>query len=295
MSSADLDSACAAAQSPAPPEGDPFSPQAVAPSPGASTAADSSFTAVNVDTTTPDTAHSLSLDGSHPSDRAFTWKITQKISERSVSLTQQDVDMGCGSPMAVGKFLCCLADGPTQTAFMRVYYQIPIIGTEDADVTTLAEQVQPPEVCGEHEAFKLLTRRGCSSVPRFYGYCERKQGESDLVPGGYIKFIVWEKVPGESLTREYFWSLDPTAREEIRVRFRAAYEDVLRCGVKPQMCGISKIIYCKKSGNIRISGFRRGWPILDKLEWSDTRYVEYGLARPHDDRDWASHPEKWEY
>ena len=61
-------------------------------------------------------------------------------------------------------------------------------------------------------------------MPRFYGYCERKQGESDLVQGGYIKFVVWEKVPGESLTREYFWSLDPTAREEIRVRFRAAYE-----------------------------------------------------------------------
>jgi hypothetical protein len=45
----------------------------------------------------------------------------------------------------------------------------------------------------------------------------------------------------------------------------------------------------------RISGFQRGWPILDKLEWSDTLYVAYDLAKPpEDDLDWSQHPKIWE-
>jgi hypothetical protein len=154
------------------------------------------------------------------------WIITEKLSERAVHLAQDDVDMGVGSPMTVGKFLCHLEEDPTQIAFMRIYYQIPITGTEDADLATLAQQIQPPEVCGELEAFRQLMSQGCSSVPRFLGYCEKTQGEHDLVPGGYVKYLVWEKVPGDSLTEEFFWSLDPLVREDIRAKFRVAYESV---------------------------------------------------------------------
>lgn len=111
---------------------------------------------------------------------------------------------------------------------MRIYYQIPVSGTEDADLglATLAQQIQQPheEVCGELETFRLLMSQGCTSVPRFLGYCQQAQGEHDLVPGGYVKYIVWEKVPGEPLTEEYFWSLDPLVREDIRAKFRVAFE-----------------------------------------------------------------------
>lgn len=126
--------------------------------------------------------------------------------------------------MTVGKYLCCLEEDPPQIAFMRIYYQIPITGTEDADLATLTQQIQPPEVCGELEAFKLLMSQGCSSIPRFLGYCERQQGENELVPGGYAKYLVWEKVPGDSLTVEYYWTLDPFTRKDIREKFRAAFE-----------------------------------------------------------------------
>ncbi|KAJ5188270.1 hypothetical protein N7472_007284 [Penicillium cf. griseofulvum] len=206
----------------------------------------------------------------------------------------EDVEMGVGSPITVGKFLCHLEEDPTQIAFMRIYYQIPITGTEDANLATLAQQIQPYEVCGELEAFRLLMSQGCSSVPRFLGYYEKKQEEHDLVPGGYIKYLVWEKVPGEPLTEEFFWSLDPLVRENIRAQFRIAFEEILRCGVKPQESRISKIIYDQSTGKVRISGFRRGWPIREKLQWSDTRYIAYMLAKRPDKRDWRSRPEEWE-
>lgn len=129
--------------------------------------------------------------------------------------------------MTVGKFLCHLEEDPTQIAFMRIYYQIPVTGTEDADLATLAQQLRPPEVCGEREAFKLLMSQGCTVVPRMLGYSEKTQAENDLVPGGYIKYLVWERIPGESLTEEFFWSLDRPKRDDIRAKFRVAYESVM--------------------------------------------------------------------
>ncbi|KAJ5135253.1 uncharacterized protein N7515_004531 [Penicillium bovifimosum] len=202
--------------------------------------------------------------GASPSVIGRSLIITEKLSESAVHPSQPEVDMGVGSPMT-----------------------IPITGTEDADLATLTQQIQPPEVCGELEAYKVLMSQYCSSVPRFLGYYEKTQGEHDLVPGGYVKYLVWEKVPGEPFTVKSFWSLGPLVRADIRAKFRTAFEDMLRCGVKPQESRISKIIYDQSTGNV-------SWPILDELQWSDTRYVAYMLANPLDERDWRSHPEKWQ-
>ncbi|GFF47753.1 hypothetical protein IFM51744_06649 [Aspergillus udagawae] len=202
--------------------------------------------------------------------------------------------MGRGSAKTVGKFLCHLAEDPNQIAFMRIYQQIPITGTEDADHDTLARQAVPPGVCGELESFKLLQSGRCSAVPRFFGHAESTQGDNGLVPGGYIRYLVWEKVPGEPLTKEFFWALDDNARKDIRLKFRAAYEQLLACGVAPGQSRISKIIFDQSTGNLHISGFRRGWPIISRLEWSEARYAEFGLAKPNRERDWYLHPEKWQ-
>jgi hypothetical protein len=153
-----------------------------------------------------------------------TWVITKKLSERAVPMTDHDVKMGRGSARTVGKFLCHLIGDPNQMAFMRIYQQIPLSGTEDANRDTLARQAVPPEVCGELECFKLFQYGRCDVVPRFLGHAESTQGDHDLLPGGYIRYVVWEKVPGEPLTEEFFWGLDDTARKEIRSKFRAAYE-----------------------------------------------------------------------
>ncbi|KKK13935.1 hypothetical protein AOCH_005850 [Aspergillus ochraceoroseus] len=187
------------------------SPPAASPPPASLTTASSA------------TAPTTSFSGSPTPGIARSWIITEKLGERAVHLAQDDVDMGVGTPMTVGKFLCHLEEDPGQIAFMRIYYQIPTTGTEDADLATLAQQIQPPE-----------------------------QEEHDLVPGGYIKYLVWEKVPGLPLTEEFFWSLDPLVREDIRAKFRAAYEEMLRCGVKPQLSRISKIIYDQSTGTVSV-------------------------------------------
>ncbi|KAJ5135633.1 uncharacterized protein N7515_004911 [Penicillium bovifimosum] len=124
------------------------------------------------------------------------WVITKKLIERAAPMTDHDVKMGRGSAKTVGKFLCHAAEDPSQEAFMRIYQQIPLTGTEDADHDTLARQAVAPGVCGEFEAFKRLQSAGCGAVPRFLGHAESTQGDNDLLPGGYIRYLVWEKVPG---------------------------------------------------------------------------------------------------
>lgn len=42
-----------------------------------------------------------------------------------------------------------------------------------------------------------------------------------------------------------------------------------------------------------ISGFRQHWPITGGFEWSDAKYVEFGLADPGKETDWYLHPENW--
>ncbi|CEJ60161.1 hypothetical protein PMG11_08746 [Penicillium brasilianum] len=263
-------------------------------SPPAASPTTNSLAPASLTTASSVTTPTISFSYSLPLRIKRSWNITEKLGETALHLSQDEVDMGIGPPQTVGKFLCHLEDDPTQIALMRIYYQIPITGTEDANLDTLAQQIQPNQVCGELEAFRQLMSQGCSSVPRLLGYCKRTQGEHELVPGGFAKYLVWEKVPGEPLTEESFWSLDTRVREDIRAKFRVAFEEMLRCGVKPQQPGISKIIYDQPTGNVRISRLRRGWPIREKLEWRDTFYVTYTLAKRPDERDWRSHPDKWE-
>ncbi|GLI77910.1 hypothetical protein PoHVEF18_006207 [Penicillium ochrochloron] len=217
-------------------------PPAISPSAGSPTAASppashttTSRTTISHMTSHPTTASTataattatttiFSASGSPLPGICCTWIITEKHSERAAYRTRQQVERGTGTPKTVGLFLCHLEDDPAQLAFMRVYHQIPITGTEYATPATRAQQVGPDEILGEREALKLLRRQGCSAVPRFLGYNEKIQEGRDLVPGGYVKYLVWEKVPGESLTEEFFWSLDRPKRDDIRARFRVAYE-----------------------------------------------------------------------
>ncbi|KAJ5912150.1 uncharacterized protein N7473_001453 [Penicillium subrubescens] len=230
-----------------------------------------------------------------PPASGSSWIVTEKLYEQAVYLTKENFDNGVGLPLTAGLFLCHLEEDPAQIAFMRIYYQIPVTGTED-DLAKLAQQVIEPKVCSEREAFKQLMAQDCTAVPHYLGY----QEPHDLVPGGYIDYLVWEKVPGESLTEEFFWSLDGQTRDDIRAKFRAAFEDIMRCGVESYPPRISKVIYDQSTGDVstdkssRISGFRQGWPVIDELKWSDDLYVLYGLAMsPKEQWGWYDHPKNW--
>lgn len=128
----------------------------------------------------------------------------------------------------MAKFLCYRKDYLTQKlAFMRIHRQIPTIGTEYTKPKTRALQAIPIYIPTGLKAFQRLKSMACNVTSALLGYKEAQQGNDDAVPGGFSVCIVWDKVPGESLSDEYFWSLDRDARDDIRREFRRVNEFVI--------------------------------------------------------------------
>jgi hypothetical protein len=148
-----------------------------------------------------------------------TWAIDKKLSERSQPMTQQDFTDGLGLPFAAAKFLCHRKENPSKKAFMRIYLQIPVIGTQYQSPRIRRKQAAEPQPHVELTTLKALKKPECDVVPDLLSYQERKQGEDSIVPGGYITYVVWDKVPGEPLSEEEFWELDLKSRQTIRDKF----------------------------------------------------------------------------
>jgi hypothetical protein len=154
-----------------------------------------------------------------------TWIITEKLKEVSLFINRLDIDGGLKPGFAAGKFVCYLKDDATkEPAFMRIYYQIPTSGTEWSPSKDRAAQAVPPIELTELTAFQSLMKQACPVVPRLLGYQEGKQLDDGITPGGFATTIVWEKVPGVSLSQEFFWNLDKNQRDDIRSESRRVYE-----------------------------------------------------------------------
>ncbi|KAJ5808907.1 hypothetical protein N7474_010176 [Penicillium riverlandense] len=165
-----------------------------------------------------------------------------------------------------------------QLAYMRIYKQIPLDGTRLDNQSVRQSQAHGPRKHVELEAFKGLTETGRTATPKLLGYRIGTQDADDLVPGGYIIFLVWEKVQGEPLDEEYFWSFPYNKRRLIRDNFKKAFEEVLSSGYKPVLSSSSKIILNKDTSDVKISGFSQAARIDTDTKWKDNYFVIFSLV-----------------
>lgn len=114
-------------------------------------------------------------------------------------MSQQDVTSGLGPAYVTEKFLCHPVGSSNTLAFMRVYKQVPIAGTEFKKTSIRATQAVKSFEPTELTTLKSLQEKGCDVIPRLLGYQCDQQDEDDIVPGGFITYVIWEKVQGESL------------------------------------------------------------------------------------------------
>jgi hypothetical protein len=153
-----------------------------------------------------------------------TWVITQHLEETALQAYKEEVELH-GPTLTKAKFLCYRKDDMTQKpAFMRIHRQIPYIDTEHSKPEVRALQAVPKYLPLELKAFQKLASMACNVTPALLGYKETQQDNDGLVPGGFSVCIVWDKVPGESLSDKYFWSQDRDARDIIRQEFRRVNE-----------------------------------------------------------------------
>lgn len=155
---------------------------------------------------------------------AQTWVIAEKLGEDPCRLDHKDVSDGIGISYTLAKFLCYPA-GPgneTKLAFMRIYQQVPIAGTEFKPSLRASQAVEEPEN-GELATLKFFLIHECEVVPKLLGYQKSKQKEDDMVLGGFVTYIIWEKVPGDSFDHLEFWLRPFNEREAIRDKLRRVF------------------------------------------------------------------------
>jgi hypothetical protein len=71
-------------------------------------------------------------------------------------------------------------------------------------------------------ALTTLHKHNSHSCLKLYDYKKSKQDDSGFVPEGYILYLVVQKYPGVSLTKDLFWQLSLRERDAIRQALKAA-------------------------------------------------------------------------
>ncbi|KAJ5487644.1 hypothetical protein N7530_001944 [Penicillium desertorum] len=184
------------------------------------------------------------------------WAIVSKLQERTNILGQRDVNNGLGPAYVTEKFLCYPIGSSNTLAFMRVYKQVPIAGTEFKKASIRATQSSP-----------MSLQSSPPSSPS-----KRKAAMLFL---GSLDISVTNKT---KTIPSLFWGYSFSEREEIRLKFREVYKKVKACGYC--LCpGIKKIIYHRPTQMIYLSGFSSPFRTED-TQWSDRIYCSCSLVRP---------------
>ncbi|KAJ5423906.1 hypothetical protein N7491_009122 [Penicillium cf. griseofulvum] len=190
-----------------------------------------------------------------------TWEIVEKIEEKIVTQFEQRFIDGGGPAYVAGKFLCRPSGAQGALAFLLRAAQA-------------SGPFEPPEL----EALKHFKQQGCKVVPELLGCQFGKQDKEDIIPGGFVTYVIWKKVPGEPLDFTRFWNCTFSERQNIRVKFRQVFEMLLPFDYQVWVPSCNKIIYEWSTGVMHISGFEDATKrFIDKV-WRDTLYVTHDLV-----------------
>lgn len=74
----------------------------------------------------------------------------------------------------------------------------------------------------EIDALRCLTQAGCSSSPALLGWKRETQSNTDWVPGGYIEYILMERMPGVR-PPPYWQPMAQEERDRLLKAFKEAY------------------------------------------------------------------------
>lgn len=122
---------------------------------------------------------------------------------------------------------------------------------------------------------------GSDAVPDLLGYGQGTQEADDIVTGGHITYVIWDKVPGDSLTQGagivahgisfVTCSVMPTSKPLCSILLalpsttNSLSRKPLHCGFEPSLIRPSKIIYDESSGNMYGDATQCYWGSTDKI------------------------------
>ncbi|PLB46526.1 hypothetical protein P170DRAFT_427840 [Aspergillus steynii IBT 23096] len=174
------------------------------------------------------------------------WTLTEKLGERHSQLIPEDViEYPSLRGAAYGTFLAKSAENVNQEAVIRIIMQIPHAGAEiasSAERARYAVQTIPKRAQDMVDALTLLDGAQCRCAPRLMGVVERAQGDTDPVPGGFLTYLLLEKLPGKKMG-PWFWDLDRDERDKMRAYLKDAWIECTRTSQYRPLSSPSKMFW----------------------------------------------------
>ena len=160
------------------------------------------------------------------------WKVLERLKQDHF---QADRKSGTTTvSYASLKLRCVRILGDQHSTFeslMRVYMQIPRLGTENEDPVSRKAQANMKFRPAELDAYIDLSRDSTVTkfIPKLLGERLLAQDASGFVPGGFIVIFVFEKVPGLPLRDKMgntsaFWTSPRRDRSKIRIAFEETFK-----------------------------------------------------------------------
>ncbi|GAB1205314.1 hypothetical protein BDV32DRAFT_118848 [Aspergillus pseudonomiae] len=205
------------------------------------------------------------------------WRIVRKVHEREIVHTEWEGQRLDFRAEGRGVFLCTNADG--KEAVVKVRFQIPFMGTYSSSSEERAKQARHDmgeKTLFEIDALRCLTQAGCSSSPALLGWTRETQSNTDWVPGGYIEYILMERVPGVR-PPAYWHPMDQEERDRLLKAFKEAYIECMACGRVHLDEGERNLIWDNRAGKCYIVDWEDALETTPKDSWHDRKYKQYLL------------------
>ncbi|KAK2812929.1 hypothetical protein FQN50_000950 [Emmonsiellopsis sp. PD_5] len=209
------------------------------------------------------------------------WELGEKLSEKARFVPELITGTGLPEADAQAVYHCKQIKGPSvgMDAIAKVRMQVPPEYPASLNPLVrreLALRDPPCWTTDELQTLRDLNQKGCKVTPKLLNVERSLQDWDHMpVPGGYMIFIVMEKVPGVPLVD--FWDYDFPKREMIRAAFRSA----LIYHARPLDTHLGNVMYDEKENKCWFVDYEDVYVMEDKKPkvFSDNNYFLWGLAR----------------
>ncbi|KAL3492840.1 hypothetical protein BJX62DRAFT_235782 [Aspergillus germanicus] len=191
------------------------------------------------------------------SDSISAWILESVIGDKNNQLSayeyHEDEILQESLSGAYGTFFCHNKHKPRDNAVMKVIMQVSHAGSEYA-IRAERERQASKELSTfgylEIEPLETLTKNNCPSTPRLRQHWATEQGNDETVSGGFLHYLLIEKLEGLQLSRDLFWILDRDERDQIRVAFKDAFENCIKAGTLLSQLDARYLMWDKKASKM---------------------------------------------
>ncbi|PLB53944.1 hypothetical protein P170DRAFT_469423 [Aspergillus steynii IBT 23096] len=200
-----------------------------------------------------------------------TWVVVEKMNEKYIQ--EHPEDRLSYPSYAFASFVCQNTEDPSQHAIMKIWMQIPSVGSE-----------------AELETFLRVHRMSLPATPKLLGVKQGTQNEEGMVPGGFILHLVYTRAPGARLgpaveNMSLFWTLPERTREAIRQSFRQGFISLTRAGVNFSRGTLDHLVWDEETGQVYFINFEY-CSFGPEKPWRNRIFGVWYLANPPKSAKW---------